>query len=80
MTPFVCSLQIDGKQWHLGLYELEEDAARAYDEVARALGGPVNLTEPGAITGPRSKGAEQQVAEAVNAAKAPASGDKERHH
>ena len=76
MTALLAPRQIDGKTWRLGIYEHEEDTARAYDKVARALGKRVNFTEPGETKGQTSKGAEQRVADAVEAAKALVSGDK----
>ena len=61
---------------------MEEDAARAYDKVARILGrGGLNFmdSESLEITGPRSKGADEAVAAAVEAARASvaAGGNKE---
>ena len=66
----VCSSQIDGKMYHLGTYENQADAARAFDRVASVLGRPLNLPEEdeSEIVGPSSEGAEQAVAEAVTAA------------
>ena len=55
----------------LGTYELEGDAARAYDKGAKILGTRV-LNFPNSeldIEGPRSKGADRQVAVAIEAAK-----------
>ena len=71
--PAVFSLQIggrDGKKYHLGLYDDEADAARAFDRVASALGRLLNSPEEdeSEIIGPRSEGADQAVAEAVKAA------------
>ena len=51
---------------------LEEDAARAYDKVARILGRPgLNFSNSDGlrITGPRSEGANEAVAAAVEAAR-----------
>ena len=54
----------------LGTYELEEDAARAHDKVARILGRGVNFPKSDAldINGPRTEGADEAVAVAVEAA------------
>ena len=54
----------------LGTYELEEDAARAHDKVARILGRSLNFPKSDAldINGPRSKGADEAVKVAVEAA------------
>ena len=63
----------DGTLRNLGTYELEEDAARAFDKVAKILGS-LGLNFPNSdvleITGPRSEGADEAVAVAVEAAKA----------
>ena len=69
--PAGCSSQIDGKKYHLGMYDDEADAARAYDRVARLLGRPPNFPEEdeSEIISPSSKGADEAVAEAVKAAK-----------
>ena len=65
-------MQFGKKYSVLGSYELEEDAARAYDKVARILGG-VDLNFPNMdaleIIGPRSEGADEAVAAAVKAAR-----------
>ena len=56
----------------LGTYELEEDAARAHDKVARILDRSVlNFPNSDAvgINGPRSKGADKAVAAAVESAR-----------
>ena len=68
--PAVCSSQIDGKIHHLGTYDDEADAARAFDRVASALGRPQNFPEEdeSETIGPSSEGADQAVAEAVKAA------------
>ena len=57
--------------YHLGTYDDEADAARAFDRVARVLGRPLNFPEDdeSEIVGPRSEGADQAVATAVEAAK-----------
>ena len=70
--PAVCSSQIDGKDYHLGLYDDEADAARAFDRVASVLGRPLNFPEEeeSEIIGPSSEGADQAVGEAVKAAEA----------
>ena len=54
----------------LGTYELEEDAARAFDKVARILGKGLNFPKSDAldINGPRTEGADEAVAVAVEAA------------
>ena len=64
-------MQIDGKKHRLGSYDDEADAARAFDRVARVLGRPLNFPEENEseIVGPRSEGADQAVAAAVEAAK-----------
>ena len=52
-----CSSQFAGKLRNLGSYELKEDAARAFDKVARILGvRDVNFPNSDAleINGPRS--------------------------
>ena len=68
--PAGCFLQIDRKGYHLGLYDDEADAARAFDRVASVLGRPLNFLEEdeSETIGPRSEGADQAVAEAVKAA------------
>ena len=71
-------MQIDGKNHHLGNYVDEADAARAFDRVARVLGRPLNFPEENEsdIVGPRSKGADQAVATAMEAAKTFSATDK----
>ena len=56
---------------YLDTYDDEADAARAFDRVARVLGRPVNFSEDeeSEIVGPRSEGADQAVATAMEAAK-----------
>ena len=55
---------------HLGTYELEEDAARVHDKVARILGTGLNFPKSDAldINGSRAKGADEAVTVAVEAA------------
>ena len=53
-----------------GSYKAEEDAAAARDVVAKILGYPLNFKKPRKIQGQRSKGADQAVLDAVNAANA----------
>jgi len=62
--------QINYKTWNLGGYEVEADAAAARDMVARILGLRLNFERPREITGQRSEGADQAVADAVKAANA----------
>ena len=66
-----CSSQVGGKTWNLGLYQSEKDAARAFDKVASVLGRPLNFPGEEAvdIAGWRSKGCDEAVADAVEAAK-----------
>ena len=70
-ASFAYSSQIGNKYKSLGTYELEEDAARAFDKVTRILGRS-GLNFPNSdgleITGPRSKYADEAVAAAVEAA------------
>ena len=69
----MCLSQFGNKKRRLGSYELQEDAARAFDKVARTLGrSRLNFPNSDAleITGPRSEGADEAVAVAVEAAKA----------
>ena len=64
-------MQFDGKRHCLGNYDDEADAARAFDRVARVLGRRLNFPEDdeSEIVGPRSEGADQAVATAMEAAK-----------
>ena len=65
-----CCLQFEKAQRFLGTYELEEDAARAHDKVARILGRGLNFPNSDAldIIGPRPESADKAVAVAVEAA------------
>ena len=70
----VCLSQFGGKIRALGTYELEEDAARAFDKVARILGrSEMRLNFPNSdaleITGPRSEGADESVAATIRDAR-----------
>ena len=69
-VPAVSSSQIDRKNYCLGTYDDEADAARAFDRVASILGRPLNFPEEdeSEIVGPRTEGADQAVAEAAKAA------------
>ena len=62
--------QINYKYYGLGYYAAEADAAAARDLVAKVLGHRLNFKEPRKVTGQRSEGADQAVAEAVKAANA----------
>ena len=62
--------QFNHKRYCLGSYAVEADAAAARDVVATVLGSPLNINKPRKITGQRSKGADQAVADAVKAANA----------
>ena len=64
-------MQIDEKERYLGIYDDEADAARAFDRVARVFGRPLNFPEDkdSEIVGPRSEGADQAVAAAMEDAK-----------
>ena len=62
--------QTDPRQCFLGSYAVEADAAAARDLVAKVLGKRLNFKKPRKITGQRSKGADQKVADAVKAANA----------
>ena len=67
--PLSCFSQVGyAKQRNLGTYNLQEDAARAYDKVARILERPdLNLPKSDGldINGPRSNGADESVAALV---------------
>ena len=67
--------QFNHKHYALGCYAAEADAAAARDVVAKVLGNRLNFTKPRKITGQRSEGADQAVADAVKAANAFLSGD-----
>ena len=62
--------QINYKEWSLGHYKVEADAAAARDMVACILGFRLNFERPREITGQRSEGADQAVADIVKAANA----------
>ena len=62
--------QINYKHYSLGSYAVEADAAAARDLVAKVLGHRLNFTKPRKVTGQRSEGADQAVADAVKAANA----------
>ena len=62
--------QFNHKQYCLGTYAVEADAAAARDVVARVLGYPLNFKKTRKITGQRSKSADKLVADAVKAANA----------
>ena len=67
----MCLSQFGNKVRHLGSYELEKDAARAFDKVVRILGrSELNLPNSDGleITGWRSQGADKAVTAAVEAA------------
>ena len=71
--PLVCPSQFGNEKRRLGTYELKEDAARAYDQVAGILGrSDPNFPNSDTleIKGPRSDGADKAVAAAVEAARA----------
>ena len=66
-------VQFNKKQWNLGNYAVEADAAAARDVVAKVLGYPLNFPKPretSEITCRRSTGADKFVADAVEAARA----------
>ena len=76
----VCSSQFGNIPRILGYYELEEDAARVYDKVARILGDrDLNFPNPEDIVGPRSKGADRLAAVAIEAAKNFVETDRNNH-
>ena len=60
--------QFDQEGYFLGQYAGEADAAAARDVVAKVLGSRPNFKKPREITGQRSEGADQAVADAVKAA------------
>ena len=62
--------QFNHKNYGLGYYAVEADAAAARDVVAKVLGYPLNFENPRKITGQRSKGVDQRVVDAVRAANA----------
>ena len=62
--------QINYKIYRLGSYAVEADAAAARDLVAKVLRFRLNFKKPRKITGQRSKGADQKVADAVKVANA----------
>ena len=62
--------QFNHKRYCLGSYAVEADAAAARDVVAKVLGSRLNFTKPRKVTGQRSEGADQAVADAVKAANA----------
>ena len=80
--------QVRCRHRHLGTYELEEDAARAYDKVARILGrsdlNRLDLNFPNSdgleINGPRSEGADEALAAAVEDARTFAAAGREVNH
>ena len=62
--------QFNHKQYCLGSYAVEADAAAARDVLATVLGSPLNLKKPRKITGQKAMGADHAVADAVKAANA----------
>ena len=62
--------QFNHKNFFLGCYAVEADAAAARDLVAKVLGSRLNFTKPRKVTGQRSEGADQAVADAVKVANA----------
>ena len=62
--------QVDGINRHLGTYELEEDAARVFDKVARILGKDLNFPTSDTldINGWRSERADEMVTAVVKEA------------
>ena len=71
MSTVDCYFQIGGKTWNLGHYQSEKDAARAFDKVASVLGRRLNFanSKQVKIVGQRSTGADELVADAMEAAK-----------
>ena len=63
-------MQINHKNYGLGGYAVEADAAAARDAVAKVLGYPLNFKTPRKITGQNSKGADQALTNAVEVAEA----------
>ena len=63
-------MQFNQKEYYLGQYAVEADAAAAREVVAKVLGSRLNFKEPQEITGQRSDRADELVADAVKAAKA----------
>ena len=63
-------IRFGNKNWYLGLSEVEADAAWAVDQVASALGRPLNFQKVREVAGQRSAGADKRVADAVKAANA----------
>ena len=59
--------QINYTHYRRGYYAVEADAATARDLVAKVLGSRLNFTKPRKVTGQRSEGADQAVADAVKA-------------
>ena len=68
-----CASQFGTGLRYLGTYELAEDAARAFDQVARVLGRRQSLNFPESealeINGPRSNGSEELVVVALELAR-----------
>ena len=62
--------QFNETAWNLGRFAVEADAAAARDSVAKVIGYRLNFKKPRKITGQRSNGADQAVADAVKAANA----------
>ena len=62
--------QFKHKQYGLGTYAVEADAAAARDVVAKVLGRPLNFKKTRKIAGQRSESADKLVADAVKAANA----------
>ena len=81
--PLACSSQVGTKFRALGTYELEEDAARVFDKVARILDrSDLNFPNSNAveIRGPRSEGADKALAAAVEDARTFAAAGREVSH